>query len=334
MLVNQPLPFHDQTRWTPPRRSRPPHARARTRPGSCTTRCSTTSRRSARADLEKYAGEVGLNVGQVQEGLGRPEDQGRGRRGPGARRLGRRQRHPDVLHQRPRARRARSRADAFETIIDDEIKKADELLKKGTPLKDVYDKRIEAGGARRRRPRRRRRPGGARGQAGHQAGRRARSRDRRPRRSPSSLFSDFQCPFCSRAVPMLKEIEDKYKGKVRIAFKHLPLPFHDKAHLAAEASLAANEQGKFWEYHDKLFANQQALDRPVAGEVRRGAGPQHGQVQGGARLRQVQGPGRRRRQGRRPRSAPPARPTFFVNGTKRGRRAAVRRVQDRSSTKS
>jgi protein-disulfide isomerase len=42
----------------------------------------------------------------------------------------------------------------------------------------------------------------------------------------------------------------------------MPLPFHDKAHLAAEAALAANEQGKFWQYHDKLFANQQALDRP------------------------------------------------------------------------
>ena len=46
-------------------------------------------------------------------------------------------------------------------------------------------------------------------------------------------------------------------------FKQKALPFHDKAHLAAEASLAANEQGKFWEYHDKLFANQQALDRPA-----------------------------------------------------------------------
>src|SRR6185295_19347259 len=75
-------------------------------------------------------------------------------------------------------------------------------------------------------------------------------------------FSDFQCPFCSRAVPVMKQIEDEYKGKVKIAFKQLPLPFHDKAHLAAEAALAANEQGKFWQMHDKLFANQQALDRP------------------------------------------------------------------------
>jgi len=49
---------------------------------------------------------------------------------------------------------------------------------------------------------------------------------------------------------------------VKIAFKQLLLLFHDKAHLVAEAALAANEQGKFWPYHDKLFANQQALDRP------------------------------------------------------------------------
>jgi protein-disulfide isomerase len=89
-----------------------------------------------------------------------------------------------------------------------------------------------------------------------------------PMKGPASApvtiiaFSDFQCPFCSRVVPTLKQIEDTYKGKVRIAFRNLPLPFHDKAQGAAEASLAANEQGKFWPYHDKLFENQQQLDRP------------------------------------------------------------------------
>jgi protein-disulfide isomerase len=71
-----------------------------------------------------------------------------------------------------------------------------------------------------------------------------------PKSAPVTVvaFSDFQCPFCSRAVPTLKEIEDKYPGKVRIAFKHLPLDFHNNAKTAAEASMAANEQGKFWEY--------------------------------------------------------------------------------------
>ena len=84
-----------------------------------------------------------------------------------------------------------------------------------------------------------------------------------PASAPVTLvaFSDFQCPFCSRAVPTLHQLETDYAGKLRVAFKQLPLPFHDKAHLAAEAALAANEQGKFWQIHDKLFANQQALDR-------------------------------------------------------------------------
>ena len=75
-------------------------------------------------------------------------------------------------------------------------------------------------------------------------------------------FSDFQCPFCSKVVPTLKEIEDKYGKDVRVAFRNQPLPFHQHAAEAAEAAMAANAQGKFWPMHDKLFANQQALDRP------------------------------------------------------------------------
>src|SRR2546430_13618732 len=49
---------------------------------------------------------------------------------------------------------------------------------------------------------------------------------------------------------------------VKIVFRHQPLPFHNNARFAAEAAMAAHDQGKFWEMHDKLFANQQALDRP------------------------------------------------------------------------
>jgi protein-disulfide isomerase len=74
-------------------------------------------------------------------------------------------------------------------------------------------------------------------------------------------YSDFQCPFCSRVGPTLKQIHDTYGANVRVAFKQNPLPFHQDAPLAAEASLAANEQGKFWEMHDKLFANQANLKR-------------------------------------------------------------------------
>ena len=84
-----------------------------------------------------------------------------------------------------------------------------------------------------------------------------------PKNAPVTIvaFSDFQCPFCSRVVPTLKEIEKQYEGKVKVAWKNQPLPFHNNARPAANAAMAANEQGKFWEMHDKLFANQGALDR-------------------------------------------------------------------------
>ncbi len=86
-----------------------------------------------------------------------------------------------------------------------------------------------------------------------------------PSKGPASApvtiaeFSDFQCPFCGRVGPTLKKIEDVYGDKVRIVWKHNPLPFHKDAPLAHAASLAADKQGKFWDYHDKLFANQKAL---------------------------------------------------------------------------
>lgn len=72
-------------------------------------------------------------------------------------------------------------------------------------------------------------------------------------------FSDFQCPFCKRAAPTFRQLVDEYKGKVRIAFRQHPLPMHKFAMPAAKASLAAHAQGKFWEYHDLLFENQQDL---------------------------------------------------------------------------
>ena len=76
-------------------------------------------------------------------------------------------------------------------------------------------------------------------------------------------FSDFQCPFCARAIPTLDQLLRDYPNDVRILFRHNPLPFHDHALLAAEASVAAEMQGKFWEMHDKLFANQGDLERPA-----------------------------------------------------------------------
>ena len=74
-------------------------------------------------------------------------------------------------------------------------------------------------------------------------------------------FSDFQCPFCSKASVILKQIKQKYGKKVKIAFKQYPLPFHAQAKGASVAALCANEQKTefFWKLHDAMFADQSKL---------------------------------------------------------------------------
>jgi protein-disulfide isomerase len=89
-----------------------------------------------------------------------------------------------------------------------------------------------------------------------------------PSRGPSNApvtvveFSDFQCPYCGRARDTIEQMMQEYAGKVRLVFREFPLDFHKNAKKAAEAALCANDQGKFWEYHDLLFKNQQKLEVP------------------------------------------------------------------------
>lgn len=74
------------------------------------------------------------------------------------------------------------------------------------------------------------------------------------------MFSDYQCPYCGRAEDTVKEILEAYPTQVKLIFRDFPLSsMHQYAQKAAEASECAGEQGKYWEMHDKLFENQQAL---------------------------------------------------------------------------
>lgn len=75
-------------------------------------------------------------------------------------------------------------------------------------------------------------------------------------------FADFQCPFCSTTVPMLDGLVRDFGANVRVVFKHYPLAIHSNADLAARAAVAAQNQGRFWEMHHKLFENQRALTAP------------------------------------------------------------------------
>lgn len=72
-------------------------------------------------------------------------------------------------------------------------------------------------------------------------------------------FSDFQCPFCQRANPTVQQVLNTYGDRIRFVYRHYPLPNHPNARPAAEAAACAAEQGKFWPYHDRLFANSSKL---------------------------------------------------------------------------
>jgi protein-disulfide isomerase len=79
---------------------------------------------------------------------------------------------------------------------------------------------------------------------------------RGPKDAPITLmeFSDFHCPFCKRIAPTMEQLLQKYEGKVRWIFRHYPLPMHPGADRTHMASACAQDQGKFWEFHDAIFA--------------------------------------------------------------------------------
>ncbi len=95
------------------------------------------------------------------------------------------------------------------------------------------------------------------------------------------VFSDFQCPYCKRVEPTFQKVRETYGDKVRIVWKHEPLPFHPRAEPAAEVALEARAQKGdkgFWEAHDKLFESQPKLDDADLEAVAKGMGLDVGKV--------------------------------------------------------
>ena len=78
-----------------------------------------------------------------------------------------------------------------------------------------------------------------------------------PKTAPIEMveFSDFQCPFCQRANPTVEQVLKTYGDKIHFVYRHYPLPSHPNARPAAEAAACADEQGRFWQFHDELFAS-------------------------------------------------------------------------------
>jgi protein-disulfide isomerase len=145
-------------------------------------------------------------------------------------------------------------ADAFGAIIDEELGKVAELRKKGIAAGAVYAE-LQKGATPLPQPSKISLP---------------RDTQRRARKGPKSakvtidIFSDFQCPFCKRALPALEEVEKNYRGRVALVFHHLPLSFHKDARPAAIAAhevLLQRGDAAFWKLHDLLFDDPANLSR-------------------------------------------------------------------------
>ncbi len=218
-----------------------------------------------RPDLERYAGELGLDMNRFKQALDSNKFKPRidadtalggqvGVSGTPA----------FFINGRPLV--GAQPYDSFKTVVDEEIATAQKLLAKGTPRNRLYDTLLASAPAAGTPGAPPTPSGPARPQISNEVYKvaigDAPTHGGRAPKVTIVEFSEFQCPFCGRAAPSIKQLLDTYKDDVQVAFKHLPLPFHDNAMNAALASEAAHQQGKFWEMHDKMFANQQALTRP------------------------------------------------------------------------
>lgn len=148
----------------------------------------------------------------------------------------------------------------FVRAIDDEMRRAKQALDAGAPRDKLYEHLIANGR--------------------HEAdvafpvglGHNGLARGKDDALVTMVLFEDFQCGYCGKLSKTIAELESEFGDDLRIVFRHLPLGHHDDAALAHEAAQEAATQGKFWEFHDLLYANQRDLGRKALEKYARSIG--------------------------------------------------------------
>lgn len=141
--------------------------------------------------------------------------------------------------------------DKFKSVIDEQIKQAKALVAKGTPRAQVYAALTKNGKG----------PPTAERKEVPAPDATCPTKGGANAKVVIQEFSDFQCPFCSRVEGTLKELEKEYGNKIKLVWRHMPLPFHQDAPLASQAAqevFAQKGNTGFWQYHDKLFESQRS----------------------------------------------------------------------------
>jgi protein-disulfide isomerase len=210
------------------------------------------------ADLEAIAKDMGLDVGKVKDAIAKDKYKAQIDADQGAADDLNASGTPHFFVNGRRLEGAQP-FERFKALIDDELKKVEGLRAKGVAEGKVYDEIMK----------------GAKGPPPPEKKQVAAPGKDQPFRGGARAkvviqeFSDFECPFCSRVEPTLAALLEEYGDKVKLVWRHKPLPMHRNAPLASEAAVEMQKQkgnDGFWKYHDKLFAEQQTeggLERPA-----------------------------------------------------------------------
>jgi protein-disulfide isomerase len=221
-------------------------------------------------NLLKWAEELGLDMEQFEEDMNSEET---AQQIEEDQQLARRVKARGTPHSFVNGMRVRGAqpAPAFKRVIDAQIEEAEAAIEEGASRDNIYETLQEdanKGEAKMVQP-----------EGGNDNNRRRQAEQEKPdpvdipipdgvpSKGPADApvtvveYTDFECPFCSRFANNLDAAIEQVDGDVRVVVKQFPLPFHQQADLASQAALAAHAQGKFWEYHDLLFENQNALQR-------------------------------------------------------------------------